>query len=268
MKPDDAEALLGRLAGLHADTAMQVLPDELLDAYREGRLDASTRQEIESLLVASSRARARLIEHAGLAEAAPPPTLRHRVLSHAPTRWTARRTTLSILGLAASLVLVTTALLVRPAGIPSDLRYDVTVRGLSPVRGEPSTPTAQAIALPSTTVRIEALPTTGASSAVDVGLYVRRGPRIERLDTGTAVATVRNRGAVSFAARASALVGEEPGERVLFVVVAATGNLPAVVTMRDGADPVRTLGSGGRRLVLPKRLTIVSERTQPTGVCP
>jgi hypothetical protein len=64
---------------------------------------------------------------------------------------------------------------------------------------------------------------------------------------------------VSFAGLAADLVGSAPGEHVLFVVVAASGDLPAAVEVRAGEDPAALLAVGQRRQVLPQRITVLSE---------
>lgn len=257
--PVDQEELLWHLPSAGEEDDREPPPDDILRAYREGRLDAAERNEVEALLVTSTAARERLAALAGVAPVVPPPELRERVLLSARPQRLPGRVLISALALAAALVLAVTGVLQRSARVPDETKYEVVASGLSEVRGGPLAGARNVTTLPSTTVRIDATPIAGASARVTVGLYGLRRGHLERLDTGERVAVTSNRGAVRFTARAADLVGSAAGDHIVYVVVARTGDLPAAVDLRGEDDPASSLAAGLRRQVYPQRITVLEE---------
>lgn len=268
MEPHDPEDLLwelSRLAEAPRDPA-GMPPDDLLRAFREGRLSEAETERVAALLARSPAARSRLRELAGLAAAgAPPAGLRERILAGFGTREVRPRPRRlsrwlpAVAALAAGLLIAVWTLR-SPAGLPSRLAYDVTVRGLASERstGPREEPAAGIRAYPDTPVRLEVSPRGAAEAEVDFGLYRVLEGRLERIVPGPALGVESERGAVRFRGLARDLVGSRPGARVLYLVAAREGDLPEGRLLEPEEDPRRVLaGEGGRRLVYPQTLRIL-----------
>lgn len=247
MAPKDPEDLLWELSRLGEVDTEEPLDDEALRAWREGRMSEEEAAALEKRLADSPASRARLRELAGLAGGGLSPELRERVLARfgererqnvvdfqrpeprKPLRWRSRW--LPAAALAAS-VLVAVLVFRTPDPLPPGLAYDLTAQGLALERsGAPGAPSGTVEAYPDTSVRLDVTPQGAAEGDVEVGLYRRRGGRLERLEPGAEISVERARGAFRVQGRAGALVGGEPGLRELFIVVARTGDLP------DGLEP-------------------------------
>jgi hypothetical protein len=260
VKRIDPDELQWRLADVVADDAEAMPSDDALDAYRKRTLGAEERREVEAALLGNPGARARLIAGAAPDLATPPPHLRELVLAHAPSRRRIWPLIFAAAGVAATLAVVIAGSLLFSPHVPGDVGYQVVTSGLADVRGESAPrPGGTTLAFPSTTVRIEARPTSGATAAVEVGLYREREGGIDRIDGYAGVVASRRHGAVSFSARAVDLVGSTPGTRSVLVVVAKRGDLPAVFALEQGEDAETLLLGKDRRRVFRQEITIVPE---------
>ncbi len=255
----DAE-LLWRLAGGDPGNDPPP-PDEVLVAYREGRLSPAEEEALETLLIASRPARERLVALAGVTLPTPRPSVRTHVLARRPDRrprvlwWTAAA--------AAALLLVFGLTVLRPPRLPSDATFTATLTGLAqsrsaPGAGETPETTRKTEALPDTRVRILVEPEGPARAGVEFGLYRPAGSRLERLTPSHELRLDVGRGVARFEATARHLVGEVPGAHWLYVVVAEAGDLPRGATLAAGEDPVAHLAGRERRRVLPIQILLRS----------
>jgi len=257
------EKLLEELAWLDGVPGEREMPgDHVLEAYRAGRLEGDEARRIEALLIESPAARSRLAELAGVGREAPPLGLRRQVLESfggpAP-RSRSRRARLWLPAAAvAAVLLVAIGVGLRPeTGLPADLEYEVTARGLAEARslGE-ATPSGAIEATPDTRVRIAAEPRSGATSELEFGLYRLSGEHLEKLGAAEGVELEAHRGAALWQARAGDLFGEEPGRYGLWVVISRPGGLPARVELDPGEDAIARLSSSRRRLVYHQRVLL------------
>ncbi len=266
MTNPDPEELLWKLSSTDRDDPDATVdfdrpPDETLLAYREGRLEDSEAQRIETQLAHSSAARERLIELAGVTLAQPSAALRARLVPQPRRQWWAASAA------AAAVCLLALGLYL---GQPSEPRevpaFDVSVELLAEVRSAaPARPGTDPETVPGTTrevpgttrevyadtpVRIVMEPTEDAVAGLEFGLYIRRdkGPerRLEHLAPGAGFSLETHRGTAVFAAAASRLLGTTPGSYELFVV--AANRLPATVEITPGSEPQTSLAAatGGR----------------------
>ncbi|MEM1183003.1 MAG: hypothetical protein AAGM22_31970 [Acidobacteriota bacterium] len=208
-------------------------------AYRRGELDEAAAEALERKLANSDRVRRRLIGAAGVQGSNPSPFLRARVLqAYGEARRKGRRRALApaAWALAAVLLFGVIGVLLRPApGLPPELTYAVSARGLAEVRsGEVDSVVLEAYA--DTPVEFSAAPEARADADVAFAIY--------RLDdeTWTRVADPGDarvrRGAATFSLTAGQLVGENPGRYELLLSVARPGGLPASLS----ADEVENDG--------------------------
>jgi len=248
------EERLWKVSGVETDQGGTVPPDDVLRAYRAGRLPAPELERIERVLCRSARARERLAELAGTSLAVPRARIRRRVLeSERASRW---RWPVGRAGSAAALLALAALgsfgyhwlspdrapAVANP--IPPGLEFDVRVEGLSVVRSSPGTTTA----LPGTTIRITVEPRQDAAAGLEFGIYTLRSGSARRLAPSAGLRLETARGAAVFTATAERLVGDAPGTHELFLVAAREGALPEAVTLYPDrpVDELLAAASGGR----------------------
>ncbi len=268
MRPEDRESLFWALSEVADDPTVpdSTVPDSTLRAYREGRLSEDEAGRVERQLVADPASRRRLEELAGVAPAAAPLAIRRRLLEdfgEPTTRPRRARRWFWRLGLAAAamVMLATGWLILRPRQEPLPV-YEVRIAALTERRDQASAGTfAEAYA--DSMVTIDATVTGRAVEDVEVGVYRVAGSRLERVEDGVFRRQRRpeSLGAVRFEAPAAGLVGEQPGDHEVFVVIAWRGRLPVAVMLRPGADPAVALAAGGRRQVHRLTLRLLAERS-------
>lgn len=287
MRTDEIEELLwevGRAAGEEeaGRSGASAVADEALRAYREGALPGGEAARLEASLAGDAALRARLAELAGVEPPPPPAALRRRLLDAGAGgarrgRGLAQRLALP---LAASLALAVGGwwLAGRPQSASPLLgpdAYQVTVEGLAALRSSPgaggppsaaSVPPETRAVLPETRVRVRVEPRAVAAAGVEIGLYRRRGDRLERLPVAGPVTRIESRGAAELTAPAAALVGPEPGERS-FYVVAVAGALPPELRLAGAGEAgiEAALAGGGRRFVRAVRLRVLPAPPGPEG---
>lgn len=283
MTDESSKDLLWRLADLPArhdapapgdgNDDADVAGEEMLQAYRLGRLEAADRERVERRLIRDPAARSRLLELAAVQSPALPrggltkilETVRTEAVSAetAATRAPARLLHFPVAALrrypwaaAVAAILVAAVLLPlgRESGLPSDLRYDVRVRATALDRSTSGTPGDATggvhVVDPESLVEIVAAPDT-AHADLELGLYRPDGAdRWRRLRTDSEVEQELFRGGAVFRAPARDLFGARSGAYRLLLVVAAAGDLPAHLRLAPGADPAQ-LESAGRRRVYP-----------------
>ncbi len=266
MNGDDVEKLLGELSLVEESRQGTTPADEALRAYREGALTEGEARAVETLLAESSAARKRLAELAGVDLPAPAPGVRDAVLRRLPRAARPQPTRLwrgpALGALAAGLALAFGLWLFMPRNsgdalsmLPTGSAFSVGVTGYRPDRNSTATASeSEAQAFPDTRVEIKVKPEGAVASWVGFGLYRRDGNRLIRLNAELEVA----RGAAVFTARAAGLVGSQPGDYELYVVVAGDRGLARFFTLEPGADPVAAVSVAGRRLVYPVALTVLA----------
>ncbi len=255
MQPEDRENWFWKLSeiGTRVPRDEAVVSDEILESYRAGRLSEDEAREVERQLIADPANRRRLIELAGLAPPAAPEHIRRRLLSSTagertvrPRRWLA-----GLAAAAAVVIAVGSGVLLWPPSDPAPPEYTVEIAAFRGKRGlGESTLVAEARA--GTPVEIAAAVAEEAVGGVEVALYLADGAELSRIDDDVRVERRPRQGAVSFKAPASVLVGFEPGDYAIFVVIAWKDQLPDS-GIAAGPDPAATLASGGRRV---HRLTL------------
>lgn len=242
--------------------------EEVLQAYRLGRLDDRDRERVERRLVRDPAARSRLLELAGIEPPALPRGGLEKILEAAgtegaDTRPPARLLKFPVAALrryrwAAALAAVLLAAVLLPpgrqTGLPDSLSYDVTVRATALERSSSDAPGEAAggvhVVDPGSLVEIVAAPDT-AYAGLELGLYRREGAgEWTRLRAGDEVGEELFRGGAVFRAPARDLLGRRSGTYRLLLVVAAAGDLPRRLRLGPGDDPA-SLGADGRRLVYP-----------------
>ncbi len=276
MRPEDRESLLWALSeiavsrdhtAVPSDSTLDdsTLDDSTLRAYREGRLSEDDSRRLERRLVADPASRRRLEKLAGQVPASAPPGIRRRVLEsiggpRARPRQVRRRLRWR-LGLAAAAVLVIAVgwLTLRSRQVLPPA-YEVRIAALTERRDQGVAATV-AEAYADSTVEITATVAERAVLGVEVGIYRVAGRRLERVGDSDRVRRRKRPGAVLIEAPAAELVGEEPGEHEIFVVIAWRGRLPAAVAFQPGADPAAVLAAGGRRQVHRLTLRLLAERS-------
>lgn len=229
----------------HEEQEQPDLPDAVLAAYREDRLDEPRRRQVEELLATHPADRRRLVELTDLSPPAGLKSVRRRVLQdgvmpvHRP-HWPGR------LGWLAAAALVVGALglglWIATPSLPPLPEIHAHIDGLAVVRNGGEEPTASQQA---TTATPDATVTVGihvdpARAGVEVALY--------RHDTETGIlhrlpvpATWRDRSTALFRAPARELVGERPGSHRLFAVAAWENHLPSPRPLAPQEAPLEAL---------------------------
>ena len=255
----EADELLRRVAeGAREPSSSDEVPsDEELIAYRSGELSGVDVARLEALLAHSSAARQRLIVLAGIERDEPPAELRARVLARAPGGYRWRRW--AAVAAVAAVILVAVGLLrhLGSAGLPPTVSYEIVTYALTDERGAEDGASADLVAFPDTTMRLEVTPQNQALQDVDFALY-RLDHGVARRIDGSDVSLEVSRGVAVFTARCGDLVGEGAGDFDLLVVIARPGDLPKTVRYRPDSDTVQRLAAGSRRLVYPFRLIVLS----------
>lgn len=239
---EESESVLWTL-GSHASEGEDPPSDEVLEAFRAGRLPAPEARRVEAVLAQSPAAWGRLAELARLDVSRPSPELRSRVLEAFVAgqggsrgyRWMAAA------ALAAALILgLGRQLLLSPGETTPPPGHTVEIAALRQERSLEGSSSA-AEAYPDTPVTITASAETAAADLV-YGLY-RATPAddaarfvVSSLEPeGSAVEVRVYRGAVELMAPARELVGPSPGEHRLYVVVARGESLPPTLSLASGS---------------------------------
>lgn len=240
------------------------LDDAELHAYRDDKLDADERARIETLLCTSPAARARLAELGGVAPAAPPASVRRRVLggaesAPAPTPWLRLAAAVAIVALGVGAFFRFGGPAVpAPAGAAlAALTFDVEVQGLAEVRSNQ----ASAIAYPDTIVRITMSPRQNVSAGLGYAVYATRDGWLRRLDTSAGVRVDRFRGAARISAQAQALVGAGVGANEFYLLAGAQEDLPADQRLADGQTAADALTGPGRHVHV-QTLTVIERENE------
>ncbi len=256
MSPTELEQMLWEMAQNDEPGAMPPA-DDLLRAYRDGRLEEGESRAMEAALGNSQKARRRLVELSGISLDVPPPRLREEILRHRPLgrQKTSRRLPRPrwLAAAAALLAMILAWPTLRTPSLPPDLAYDVTVTGLASTRSSPEAG-GEVEALPETRLRITVEAVARAESEVEIALYRRSGSRLERIEPGGQLQMQMSRGAGLFEAQAADLVGRGAGLHELVVVVGRSGDLPATLTLGPPESPYATVTQGDRRRVYPQQV--------------
>lgn len=260
MTQHDVEKLFQELSFIkdeHPDGPIP--PDQTLQAYREGSLSEEETRRLEALLAENPAALERLAESGGITPPRPSPEIWKRVSSRIPRParplFRGHKWFVGAAALAAVLLLVVGFWFQSSPGLPQELTYEVKMQGYSPVRAQAATAgLTQAYA--EDEVRIDAVPRDNAMAGLDFGLYRERDVMLERIATEDGLHLETNRGEARFTALAADLVGSEPGEYTLFMVIAHRGGLPGSRRLEPGQEPTAVLAAGPRKLVysLPLKL--------------
>lgn len=262
MSSMENEELLRELAQLEERAGDEIPSVELLAAYREGRLPHDEAERLEARLADDPVARERLASLAGVPLPRPPERVRAAVLAAAPRR-KVRRFPIPWQGWAAAagIVLAVAALPFVLPGRHGEGRplpaYSVSITGLALERSRPMASDRSVEARPETRIEIDVAPEDRAVEGVDLALYRRVAGGVERLVEGPKLRQVENRGAAAFEGRAGDLVGPEPGERELLVVVARRGDLPDGLRLRPDEDAAAALAGRGERRVYSLRVKLL-----------
>ncbi|MDY7092020.1 MAG: hypothetical protein SX243_03525 [Acidobacteriota bacterium] len=271
MSEKDLDWLLHELGQLEERGTGQLLPDEMLSAYRLGRLGEDEMRALEARLSQDREGRQKLAQLAGVLERGPSPKVRERVLSAfdegvgrqppvvrrvSPAPWFRHRWAASV-ALAASLLLAVFLVVNGPEPLPPSLDYQVEAYGLAQERSRPE---AESVieALPETTIRLVVTPRELAEQDVEFGLYRLDEDRLLRLTTGAQLRLEVRRGSAVFEGRAGDLVGIEPGEHRIFIAVARPGELPEPQRLEEGQQPLEVLSDNGLHLAYAQRIHLVS----------
>ncbi len=277
MRPEDREELFFTLSELaeKAGEEASLLSDLTLEAFREGELSDSETADVERQLVGNPANRRRLEALAASALATPAAGLRRGVLeavmrdrnrgkADSGLRRLSRRRWRPVLAAAAvlfcALGLGLWTLRSQPEPPPA---YSVQIAGLKERRGlgEPGLGELAQMteAYAETQVTISATVVERAVAGVEIGLYRLAGGGLERLPLSGNLVRNELQGVVVFEAPASSLVGSQPGQYEIFIVIAWKGDLPAL--MAPGEDPMAALAAHGRRRVHRLTLRLLAERS-------
>lgn len=271
MSEKDWDWLLHELGQLEERGAGHLLPDEMLSAYRAGRLGEDEMRVLEDRLGRDREGRRKLAQLAGVLERQPSPKVRERVLSAfeeaarrqppatrrvSPAPWFRHRWAASV-ALAASLLLAVFLVINGPEPLPASLDYQVEAYGLAQERSQPAAePVIEA--LPETTVRLVVTPREVAEQDVEFGLYRLDGDQLLRVIPGARLQLDVRRGSAVFEGRAGDLVGVEPGEHRVYIAVARPGELPQAQRLEVGQKPLEALADNGLRLAYVQRIHLGS----------
>ena len=273
MKPIDPAELLRALADVDEQVPDTLPADDVLRQYREGALSQGDAAAVEAVLAQSPVARERLAALANVALPAPPPAVRERVLavhaassnagSPAPRRTSSRRARRGSRrvwwGAAAAAAAVVLALGygLRPVEpLPESLAYMVTARGIETSRGvDPNasdTTTAAVIEATGDTLVLLSLAAVDVGApGLDYALYRPTGgsppTNLERVPSLPELRSEAGAGGVIFEVPAAVLLGEEPGDYVVYMVAARRGDLPERLRLSPQIDPLDVLTDDGRR---------------------
>ncbi len=272
----EAEELLHALAGDAAQEEGHAALDEaLLEAYREGNLDADEAARVELKLADSPEARAALRALAGVdpraSAATPPAAVRESVLGQFdeqrpalpdPPRVQQRRMLRTLLPAAIFVTLVFgLQIFYRPLReLPAT---EIDVSNASAVRSGPAAAFAgndRFTGLADDRLKIRVRPTRDAVPGVEYGLYRWRGDSIERIDDEQWVRREDANESSELLVEASNLVSAPVGDRVAWIVAAWRGELPDEIAVPPGSDErtvLDLLTDAGRRRAHPIAIEIV-----------
>ncbi|MEM9385445.1 MAG: hypothetical protein AAGA68_10320 [Pseudomonadota bacterium] len=216
------------------------LDDATLIAFREGALSSADQTQVERWLADNPAARARLAALSGVVADPAPTTVRERLLSAdpAPPATPAAQPQASAtrgrwaLAAAALGIAVLLPFLARQGAIEpwvGDSAFDVSVEALASTRAadrqtaDAATPIS---AHADTQVTITVQAQGGAREGLEYAVFRRdEGGRLAPINRGVEITPYR--GAATLSAPARNLVGEQPGVRTLWVVIAEAGAMPS-----------------------------------------
>ncbi len=267
MQPEDRERILWQLSTANTPLASgHAVDDERLEAYRRGELDEQESAEVVRQLTQHPASRRRLLQLGGITDAPPSPQVLRRLLVSLRPAATRRYRPLRVAALlAASLAAVFFGGRLMRSTVPetaSPPAYTVGIAALAVHRDGP-TPGPSATANAETSVSITATIQGKARRDVALALFRQVGDQLERVDNSDGLSIIERRGAARFSAQAHSLVGDQPGEHLLFLVVAWQGDLPQVVSLPPGSDPATQLAADGRRRVYRLPLLLLPPATGP-----
>ncbi len=273
MRPEECEEWLHQLAeaqegaeeaGARPGEGAPTL-DELA-RYRAGELSPAEAEAVERGLLVSGEARWHLAQLGGVSRPVPPSRVRRAVLdglkaSPAPARvpsrarWWAAAASL-VFALAGSCLLLPRITRGPASPLPE---YEVSVRGLAAQRGEAvigapvegTVVDAVAVsAYPSTRLVLD-VTSLGSSLEDDaeLGLYRRQRQELARVKPGEGLTVEAGSGAWRVSGITDRLVGDEPGDHSLWLVVARPGALPGERVLLAGRRPEVALGAADRRVL-------------------
>jgi hypothetical protein len=247
------------------DTPGAVPPDEILIAYREGRLAAEQRHEIERLLEGSVASRQRLTQLGGIAFDTPSQRVREEVLGTSQVNTLRRSSRWAYWVIAAAVLLAATLLTVRfgpwaptdgkpvvLAALQPGLTFDIQVSALADRRSEATT----TVALPNSTVRVVMQQQGDALPGIEFGLYRLANGGLERLTEADGLVEQFSRGAVDWRVTASRLVDTTPGSHPFYLAVGPRGSLPSTLATDARAPLEKQLAVACRGLAYESTLEI------------
>lgn len=247
------------------DTPGAVPPDEILIAYREGRLAAEQRHEIERLLALSVAARQRLTQLGGVDFDTPSQQVRDALLGTRQVNTLRRGSKWAYWTVAAAVLLVASLSTVRfGTWAPSDgkplvlaalqpgLTFDIQISALADRRSDATT----TVALPNSTVRVVMQQQGDALPGIEFGLYRLVKGGLERLTEADGLVEQFSRGAVDWRVAASRLVDTTPGRHPFYLAVGPRGSLPQSFVPDANAPFEKQLAAACRGLAYESTLEI------------
>ncbi len=247
------------------DTPGVVPPDELLIAYREGRLAAEQSHEIERLLALSVAARQRLTQLGGVAFDTPSQQVRDALLGTSQVDTLRRGSQWAYWMVAAAVLLAASLLTVRfepwapadgrpvvLAALQPGLTFDIQVSALADRRSDATT----TVALPNSLVRVVMQQQGNALPGIEFGLYRLADGSLERLSEADGLVEQFSRGAVDWRVVASRLVDTTPGRHPFYLAVGPRGSLPQSFVPDASAPFEKQLAAACRGLAYESTLEI------------
>ncbi len=236
--------LAGRLAEHVSgrERAGNAVPDDVLRAYREGRLDDARTAEVEAQLARDPLARERLV---ALANAPPmPAALRDKVLAAANPRPARRALPMALAAAVTGLALAVGALLFSgpgssdwPAAIEAGLAertFELTLGGLTDVRsGNNEAPAQTVFANLDTTLRARMASDITLGVPLHFGVFVDQGDHWLPV-TGANVASTGSAADITLTPR---VAGASPGHVLELIFVASGAPLPRAAVGINEVDP-------------------------------
>lgn len=251
MSSRDDEEPLWELSGRSARERIEMPTDDLLIAYREGRLSEAEHQAVERALSGSRAVRRRLAQLAGVELPPAPERIRQR-LFQTPLRRSTRSswwvavaaTVVGVAGLAFFVVSQRGDAVVGSVSAFAGLEFEVKTVGLAENRST----AGSTFAFPDTMIRVDVSPHGPAVAGLEFALYRLTGTRLTKVSERDGLTLSTGRSSASFRVPAAALVGTGFGEAPFFVAVGRLGPAPAEVALLPGKEIVAQLAEavGGR----------------------
>jgi len=274
MRPIARDHLLWTLADIRrqgatevSKSAPQAVPlDHLLLSYRHDQLTAAGRRRIEALLASSSAARRRLLRLAKVHLPKAPAELRWQLLGQAQQPRRDRNYGAAILALAATALLALGSWQLlgshQPLPLPGQTSFTLLLEGglgerrAADFGAATRTTPGPARVQPSSQLRFVLRPESELDSELLYGLYRHAGGHLQRVTQRLQVQP--EGGGAYLSIRAADLLGYQPGDYQVFVVVGA-GALPGRVDLEPLRGPLASLEQDDLRRVYPHSLRLVAE---------